>query len=366
MDSIGITEWGEQEFAGSREAWTDLLENSSADRLFMSWEWLHTWWRMFAVPGEMKLRLFVAIDADGRLVGIAPLYVSRTITRKFLRTRRLQFIGNRWRGPSTMLTELQDFITRSSESGRVTREFLAYINSRKDWDEFVLPGLNRAGSTCRLLESERPLADCYYRNAEQAESYYLDTTGSFKEYLEGLGKSTRLRIYNRRKLLNSLGEVKYERLSTDNLDELFEALNYLHEMRWESPVFAHNRLEFNQCVASLFAEKNQLAFSQLSVDGVPVSIQYNFVVKEREYNIQGGFKEGFHRRISPGYLHFGYAIEQAFSGTTMAYDFLVGKGKHMQYKANLTKTSLTVVDIQIIRPWIHRMLYRLYDRFRVI
>src|SRR5688572_9241094 len=35
-------------FAALRQEWTDLLADSESDSLFLTWEWLHTWWTHFA------------------------------------------------------------------------------------------------------------------------------------------------------------------------------------------------------------------------------------------------------------------------------------------------------------------------------
>lgn len=364
MNYIGVTEWGEEQFQNSCDEWRELLGKSASDSLFMSWEWLVTWWNVFSDPSEMSLKLFVATDSDGRLVGIAPLYLSVAKSKTIMKTRRLEFIGNRWRGPCTMPTELLDFIVERSISKQVVRAFYTHIYTLPDWDEFILPGLNKSSETYQLLISERPLGNCYYRRAEEFESYYLNTGGSFAQYIQQLGKNTRLRLYNRRKLLNTLGNVKYEKIESHNIDEQFELLNALHAKRWGSPVFKGKRLEFNKRVANLLAQKGALAFSKLSVDNNPVSIQYNYVIDRHEYNIQAGFDEAFHKKIALGYLHFGYAIELACSNGITTYDFLAGEGKNSQYKAKLTKTSLNMVDIQVVRNIFIKALYRIYDRFQ--
>ena len=36
-------------FRDLREEWTDLLDRSAADCLFLTWEWLYTWWTHLGV-----------------------------------------------------------------------------------------------------------------------------------------------------------------------------------------------------------------------------------------------------------------------------------------------------------------------------
>lgn len=56
-----------------RSHWNNLLTSDAANTVFLTWEWQSTWWRCL---GTGDLYLLAWFD-DGRLVGIAPLYLSR-------------------------------------------------------------------------------------------------------------------------------------------------------------------------------------------------------------------------------------------------------------------------------------------------
>ena len=361
MQNIHVQQWDQEKFLHSRNEWNKLLKQSKSDKLFLSWEWQSSWWKIFSDAGNMELKLYVATTNDGTLVGIAPLYSTIVSTKKFLKTERLQFIGNRWRGESTMLTELLDFIVDERQSTNIIRALYTHIYSLKYWDEFVIPFLNLNSETYQLLFNENLLPGCYLRHAEKYNSYYLNIQGEFKSYTKNLGKNTRLKFINRRKLFDELGNTSFERMLSDNIDEKFTLLNSLHYMRWNKPIFEDKRLEFNKTVAGLLAERNCLNFSIISLNNKPVSIQYNFIIDNHCYNIQAGFDESFHKKISLGYLHFGYEIEASFNQQETTYDFLAGEGKNTQYKERFTNTYLNMTDLQIIRSPALKTLYRIYD-----
>ena len=363
MEKVHIQQWDEERFFSSRKEWTDLLARSDSDQLFLSWEWQSSWWQVFAETDSMQLTLLAATNEDGTLIGLAPLYCSTIKTKKIITTRRLQFIGNCWRERSTMPTELLDFIIDSSQSKNIIRAFYAYINRLKDWDEIIFPYLNLKSETCQLLIDEDLLHNCYLRHTETYSSYYLKTSGDFKKYTDNLGKNTRLKLINRRKVFAALGDTSFERMLSTNLDQNFELLNFLHEKRWGRPVFENKRLEFNRQVAKLMAERNCLNFSILSLNNKPVSIQFNYVINNWNYNIQAGFDESLHKKISLGYLHFGYEIEASFEQQYKAYDFLAGEGKNTPYKERLTDTYISMTDLQIIRKPLLKILYRSYSLF---
>jgi hypothetical protein len=59
-------------FAALKDEWTELLSAGSSRCLFLTWEWLHTWWKHLA--GGKRLRI-AAVRRDGRLAALAPLAV---------------------------------------------------------------------------------------------------------------------------------------------------------------------------------------------------------------------------------------------------------------------------------------------------
>ena len=125
-DDIRITLWDEGQFNNGREEWSALLNRSKSDKLFMSWEWLHSWWRAFSNNADMSLYIIAAYNSNNRLIGIAPLFLSSVVSKKILSTHRLQFLGNCWRGAMTMRTELLDFITHLN-----TLKSLCHIGKEK-------------------------------------------------------------------------------------------------------------------------------------------------------------------------------------------------------------------------------------------
>ena len=364
MENIHVQHWNEEKFLNSKKEWNDLLKHSNSDQLFLSWEWQSTWWKTFADSKSMELNLVTATTDDGTLVGIAPLYLVTTAIRNFIKIKRLQFIGNCWRGVPTMLTELMDFIVDKTVASSVIRALCAHISSLQYWDEFIFPSLDTQSETYRLLLNDNLFPNCYLRHAEEYNSYYLKLDRQFQDYTQSLGKNTRLKLFNRRNILNSLGDVTFDRMQADDIDEMFKSLNSLHRTRWNKPIFEGERLKFNTMVARSLAERGCLNFSILSLNKRPISIQYNFIVDNHNYNIQAGFDTSLHKKISLGYLHFGYEIEASFNQQCTKYDFLAGEGKNTQYKKRLTNDYQEMVDLQIVRRPTLKMLYKFYDLMR--
>ena len=321
----------------------------------MSWEWQYTWWQIFGSKFQLELVLLAITDEDGQLVGIAPLFKSKIRHKRLLKIERIGFIGNCWRSHVTMRTEKIDFIFKKDMHEQLLEEVFSWLFKNLKFDEFIISDLLVESISFQYLRKNRT-----FRIAEQYDSWYLDTSGNYESWLKGLGKNTRLQVFNRRKKLEKEGQVEIKYYN-DCIDECFDILNRLHKKRWDGNAFQNDRLEFNKRVAKLLSEKKSLHFVVLYVNNEPESIQYNYRVNGNEYNIQAGFNPDFGKKIPLGYLKFGYAIENAFASAMARYDFLAGEGKNTQYKSRLTNSCEKVVDIQIVKNRLLALVYKVYD-----
>lgn len=57
------------EFLALRDEWSELLRASDSDSLFLTWEWLYTWWRHLAEDRQLSILL---VRRSGQLIGLAP------------------------------------------------------------------------------------------------------------------------------------------------------------------------------------------------------------------------------------------------------------------------------------------------------
>lgn len=359
-----IRQWTETEFSGAREAWNDLLGRSRADPLFMTWEWQHAWWKAFGGSSALELFILAAYDQHGRLVGVAPLFRRKSKVKNLVKVSRVEIIGNVYRGPCTMRTQHVDFIMQEDKADEIGEAFISYLLDRGDWDETAISDTKVDSAIARALQRSALLDELYVRYSPSFVSYYIDTTGSFEDYLSRRGKNTRLQMYNRRKQLHRLGKVEFRRCEGD-WQGFFEKLNRLHKLRWGYEAFTGNAYEFNMRVAMELGNERKTNFSELTLDGEPLSVLYNYRIGGQEYFIQGGFKEGFDKKLQLGFLHLGYAIEDAFSNRAIKrFNLLPGNGKNTSYKPRLTPTYDAITETQLIKAPVLKLAYRAYDALR--
>src|SRR3972149_2088382 len=91
------------EISRLKPAWNDFLAQSCVSTMFMTYEWLESWWVAYQEGRELFVLGLYA--PEGVLMGIAPLY--RTSRPEHTRTkfplRMLRFLGTGTGGTSTRL-----------------------------------------------------------------------------------------------------------------------------------------------------------------------------------------------------------------------------------------------------------------------
>ena len=75
-----------------RDAWNKLLVHSSNNHVFLTYEWLRTWWDVYGADKEL---LVLVVEDENGLLGIAPLYLETKKVMGVISLKQLFFVGNR-------------------------------------------------------------------------------------------------------------------------------------------------------------------------------------------------------------------------------------------------------------------------------
>lgn len=360
--SLTVQRLSEAQFQSMGDAWQQCLAQSDADRLFMSWPWLYSWWETWSQMLGLDLYLLGAFDERDKLVGLAPFYLRRSYMPVGLRIDRLQIIGNAWRVAPTVRTEYCSLILDRERASEARQALLGHLG-QTEWDELVL-----CDSSPAEVEANRSTADgiagpvdCIRRVADEGVS--VDTSGDFASWLGSLGKNTRLKVYNRRRYLEGKSDLRLMDVPAGGYEPFFETLNAFHVTRWGKPAFDPEALRFHQRLLRRLGPDMQAACTILRVDGQDVSVLYDIIAGGVRYNLQSGFQEDLDPKVSLGRLHFGYAIEQAFADDQCRwYDLLAGRGKHSDYKRHFGGRINEFVTAELVRSPYLRILYRQQER----
>ncbi|WP_449288217.1 GNAT family N-acetyltransferase [Marinobacter salarius] len=295
----------------------------------------------------------MAID-NGQVSG---LYESRYRLKGVLPIRSLQFVGTSSRELRTPRTEHNRFF-KDMDGQPVIRGLEQQLES-SHWSEAVFSDLRTGSEELSALVTLAATRRWGFRIIAADDGYAVTTSGDFEDYLGALGSNSRLRLYNRRTIFESLGEVRQENLWPTDPKDFFQALNRFHQARWKKDCVTDQSLAFHRAFLSRIEEEGgRPHLSALLCDDRLVSVLYNVWYQGVVYNIQAGFEENFHKKLSLGTLHLGYAIEDAFmQPDTHRFDLLAGKGKKEDYKARLATDSYQFLSVMLVKSALFRALY---------
>ena len=362
MSALTLRRWGVDQWLGNAVAWKALLACSSADPLFLSWEWLTHWWQCYG--GSLgRAPDILAFYRGEDLVGLAPLY-HRLVMRGVLLAHSVQVIGLSWRDSEPLISEYLDVIAAPQDLGAVRHACLRLLLDEPAWTELVI-GYSAAGQQWRdAFARLAPARGHYVRELDRSVSYQADLAQGFGPYLRDLGQSTRRSLWNLRRRLTDQGAVSLEFVAAGEIDRGFSDLNRLHQLRWKRPAFTGKRLAFHRSLASRLATHAELALSRLRVGANVVSVLYDIRKGARQYNIKMGFDPAFSSRVSLGLIHLGYAMEDAADRGVAIYDFLAGPGRTSDYKRHLSQSRRALSCVQMLRGRVLPALYRWRDHAR--
>lgn len=310
------------------ERWSDLFEECEDASLFTSWEWMSTWWRHY--QRRWRLRVLVATDGAGRLVGIAP-FVRRRRLLGPLPVRCLSFMAMDGAFGSHL-----DLVSRSESRDSFGRLVIDYFNDhRRQWDVIDVRGLASTSSLGAQLDLE------YGRGWEPAERVcpYVPLAGDWEQYLQGLKKQVRRNLRYFTRLLEKEQDAEISFRMAAEPDEVQSGLDLLVGMhkrrRRDSTLGDRTFVSFHREFAPRALARGWLRLYTLTVGDRPIAVMYCL----RHRTIVSAYLSAFDldwSRYSPGRQIAAHAIRCAIEEGAGEFDWMQGDDR---YKYEWTRVS---------------------------
>jgi CelD/BcsL family acetyltransferase involved in cellulose biosynthesis len=318
------------EFAGLEaleQEWKELAQGTS--NIFASWEWASLWWRHFA--GGRRPLVVACRTADGRLVGILPLYLWSSGPLRILR-----FIGH---GAGDELGPVH-----APRDREVVAEALREALARIRWGIFVgelLPcddgWSDRLGGTVLVREGSPVLHA---------------PAGGWEGFLAGRSSNFRQQLGRRERNLARRHRVRFHLVQDrDELPAALDTLFSLHGLRWQEESSAFQpRAAFHREFAAVALERGWLRLWLLQLDDQPVAAWYGFRFGQVESYYQAG-RDPAWDHLSVGFVLLAHSIRQAFTDGAVEYRF--GRG-HEPYKYRFADRDPGLETIALTRGAVPR------------
>lgn len=332
-----------------QEAWAGLIDRTRSDNLFLTFEWMSSWWK---THGEGRRLLILVVRDEGEVVGIVPWWMG---LQKYTGLRFIRFLGT---GPSDRL----DFLIRGDATA-VLEHALQYLEERRIRWDFIdlqeIPGES---------PHRQPLQDVLSRRGEVldvplSQSPYLNIESDWETFFARRfpGKSRRRFRIRRKKLQESPCSIHhYTRLKAgapllERIAGLKQSKTYRGRTRY-GLLAEPQRRAFLESLLPRFAARGWLrvATIELSDQLVCYILGFEYAGKYHEY-FRGFDPEYSH--LSPGRILLEETLERCFKQRLKSVEFLRGEESwKLEWTDKARENRRIVAFRRGARGWLARRL----------
>lgn len=361
------------QFMEMNREWDDVLERCKDRNIFLTWEYLSTYWKHFG--NGKRLRILV-IEDTGNIIAIAPLRQSRYGSLGPLGYDVIEPLG--YRGLTPEGADYTGLILTEREA-ECTELFMKHLLGDVSWDFMYLMDVPDTSKDPTLLASIARQLSLKFELERGAMCPYIPIPRSLDVFLNTLSpkfrKNLRRCMSNLEKNCGKVKLVKYDELGS--IEESMQVFFDLHQKRWKLKrkpgVFDTQEIrDFYLDVAKRFANSGWLALYFLTVNDEPIATQYCFEYKQRMYYTLGGFEPNY-SEYSVGNLVTLKVIEKCIEKGIEEYDLLKGGETYKsrftaKYRSNL---GIRLANKRLISNFYHygirtlkrTKMNRLLDKF---
>ncbi len=331
-------------FLSLQPEWNSLLDRSEAKCVFLTHEWLSTWWKHLAEGRKLHI---VTVRDENRLIGILPTAL-RSVQLARMMPRMLEFLGS-----GVIGSDYLDLIVDPDRESEVLDAVAHQLIARGTVLQFGQ--LRRGHSVAERLAAKLGRRNWSASGMKINVCPYISLKGhTWQTYLATLGSSQR---YNFQRRLRNLEKVEGFRFETKtSLDTLID----LHRKRWQdrpgmSEAFQNDEIvAFHREFEALASRNGWARMLSIWIKDQPAAGIYGLRYGDTFYFYQSGFDAAFSRQ-SVGLVMMGMAIRSAIEEGATEYDLLHGDE---EYKFHWTQETRELGRLELYPPHARGVLYK--------
>jgi CelD/BcsL family acetyltransferase involved in cellulose biosynthesis len=334
-------DWG---FTALGSDWNSLLFASDAASPFLTWEWLHSWWRH--LNGSSRLRM-LTVRAGGELIAIAPFRLTTGVAL----LRCLDMLGTGEAG-----SDYLDVIVRSGWEAESLGAIERFVVSQRT--ALRLPHLGTSGAAEQLAVSLDRRGWTAVRTPGGTCPYIPLAGHTWDSYLATLGASHRANVRRRLRALEQKFDMRFQRV-TDEAERLeaLERLAHYHARRFDErgTAFRTTSLRaFHEEATRRLLDRGWLRMFILRINDSPVAVMYGVLFNRTFYFYQHGFDNRYQQH-SIGLVLMALTIRAAIEEGAGAFDMLWGTEP---YKFLWARQTRELRNIHLFPPDLGGQLHR--------
>ena len=296
--------------------WNKLLQRSTSNTIFLTWQWQATWWEHL---GEGELLLLALRGDDGSLLGLAPLYLVETAPGQ----RRLAVVG------CVEVSDYLDIIAARGYEEAVYTALLDFLAGEEApaWDSAVLCNLPESSPTCHLAESLAARYGFSARLKAQDVCPVINLPATWEEYLSSLDKKQRHELRRKMRRAEREAQIHWYIVGPEHdLSAEAEAFINLHQKSSAGKKgFMGERMKgFFRATMQRLAGPGWLQLSFLEINGEKAASLLCFDYRDEILVYNSGYDPQRYAHLSPGIVLLGHCIRHAIALRRARFDFLRG------------------------------------------
>jgi CelD/BcsL family acetyltransferase involved in cellulose biosynthesis len=326
-------------FSALKPEWGALLNRSGTNQVFLTWEWQSTWWKHLG-EGDLVLLGFRA-DDDGRLVGIAPLFRTRTEDGRHV----LNVVGCR------DVSDYLDLIIERGQEDAVYHGLLDYLDRQEPaWDMLDCCNIPQDSPTAARL---RELAEARgYQTVIEVEDVcpVIRLPATWDDYLMTLDKKQRHEVRRKLRRADEDADTQFIVVGPErNLRAEMQSFIDLHQKSTpEKDKFMEPRMQgFFFDLAGVLQARGWLQLVFVEMNGQRAASLLNFDYGDAVLVYNSGYDPEQFRHLSPGWVVTARSIEYAIALGRGKFDFLRGDE---DYKYRFGAQDTQVRRLLVARP----------------
>jgi CelD/BcsL family acetyltransferase involved in cellulose biosynthesis len=341
---------GTDEFSRLHDEWNALLTSSASDCVFLTHEWLFTWWKHLSEGRHLSI---LAARDGGKLIGLMPI-AKRSAQYARMMPRVAEFLGSGVIG--------SDYLDVIIEKGREHAVLDAFGRELNRWGLMLQLNQLRAHS-CVSAALPRVLGKHQWIASETRINIcpFIDLSGhTWESYLGSLSSSQRYTFNRKLRALQKTFEVRLDVVdSAENAQNGLDVVIDLHQKRWgtrgSSEAFQTPEITaFHRDFVSRAASSGWLRLIIVNLDNVPRAAIYGLHYGRTFYFYQSGFDPEYSKQ-SVGLVVMGLAIKRAIEDGAREYDLLHGEE---EYKFHWAHEQRDLGRIELYPPHARGRLYK--------
>ncbi len=316
------------------------------------WEWLEPWWRHYRTSSD-ELFVLLVRDALGELLGIAPLYLSRSLRNG----RVVRFLGS-----GDVCSDYLTIFSKPELRTPIIDEVVRYLTGTAAgaWDMIELHGVEANDEATAQLVGRLAEQDYLVHQQPGESCWRLELPPDWESYVKTLSKTRRERTRQTvRQAFDSGRATSRQVVDREDVPRYFDLLVELHQKRRQSMgeqgCFVDAKFEsYHREVMERFFAMGRLRLQHVRLDDRLVAIDYGLIGGKTIYFYQSGIETDVLDQ-RPGWIGAIGSLRAAIEQGYRTFDFMRGDEA---YKSSWRAQPQPTIETRIVarRPsarWRH-------------